>query len=70
MKNIEITKLQRVDVPTEYQEEEGCIAFQTVKVVVNFYGKLVEDILDTKIMADGKQVLINGNGFIKAGYEI
>ena len=70
MKNIEITKMQRVEVPTEYQQEEGCIAFQTVKVVINFYGKLVEDFLDTKIMADGSQIVTNGNGFIKAGYEI
>ena len=70
MKNINITKLQRVDVPTEYQKEEGCIAFQTIKVVINFYGKLIEDVLDTKIMANGVQVVINGNGYIKAGYEI
>ena len=70
MKNINITKLQRVDVPVEYQKEEGCIAFQTIKVVINFYGKLIEDVLDTKIMANGVQVVINGNGYIKAGYEI
>lgn len=70
MKNIEITKMQRVDVPTEYQKEEGCIAFQTIKVVINFYGKLIEDVLDTKILANGVQVVTNGNGYIKAGYEI
>ena len=70
MKNIEITKLQKVDVPVEYQKEEGCIAFQTIKVVVYFYGKLIEDILDTKIMEDGRQIVTNGNGYIKAGYEI
>ena len=70
MKNINITKLQRVDVPVEYQKEEGCIAFQTIKVVINFYGKLIEDVLDTKIMENGVQVVIDGNGYIKAGYEI
>ena len=70
MKNIEITKMQRVDVPAEYQKEEGCIAFQTIKVVINFYGKLIEDVLDTKIMADNRQVVTNGNGYIKAGFEI
>ena len=70
MKNIEITKMQRVEVPTEYQKEEGCIAFQTIKVVINFYGKLIEDVLDTKIMIDGRQLVTNGNGYIKAGYEI
>jgi len=68
--NIQITKLQKVEVPTEYQKEEGCVAFQLVKVVIDFYGKLIEDVLDTKILMNGKQIVTNGNGYIKAGYEI
>jgi len=67
---LEITKMQKVEVPEEYQEEEGCVAFQLVKVVINFYGKLIEDVLDTKILKDGRQIVTNGNGYIKAGYEI
>ena len=67
---LEITKLQKVEVPAEYQKEEGCIAFQLVKVVIDFYGKLIEDVLDTKILHDGRQIVITGNGYIKAGYEI
>ena len=67
---LEITKLQKVDVPAEYQKEEGCIAFQLIKVVIDFYGKLIEDVLDTKILQDGRQIVITGNGYIKAGYEI
>jgi hypothetical protein len=67
---LEITKLQKVEVPAEYQKEEGCIAFQLVKVVIDFYGKLIEDVLDTKILQDGRQIVITGNGYIKAGYEI
>ena len=67
---LEITKLQKVEVPAEYQKEEGCIAFQLVKVVIDFYGKLIEDVLDTKILQDGRQIVISGNGYIKAGYEI
>lgn len=70
MKNLEITKLQKVEVPTEFQKEEGCVAFQLVKVVINFYGKLIEDVLDTKILKDGTQIVINGNGYIQAGYKI
>lgn len=70
MTNIEITKMQRVDVPTEFQKEEGCIAFQKIKVLINFYGKLIEDVLDTKILEDGTQFVKDGNGFIKAGYQI
>ena len=32
--------MQKVELPAEYQEEEGCVAFQLVKV--EFYGKLIE----------------------------
>jgi hypothetical protein len=67
---VQITKMQKVEVPTEYQKEEGCVAFQLVKVVIDFYGKLIEDVLDTKILQDGRQIVTNGNGYIKAGYEI
>ena len=67
---VEITKMQKVEVPAEYQKEEGCIAFQLIKVVIDFYGKIIEDVLDTKILEDGRQIVINGNGYIKAGYEI
>jgi hypothetical protein len=70
MKKIKITKLQRVDIPVEHQKEEGCIAYQNIKVVINFYGNLTEDILDTKILEDGRQVVIGGNGYIEDGYEI
>ena len=62
--------MQIVKVPEEYQQEEGCVAFQSVRVVINFYGKLIEDVLDSKILKDGRQVITNGNGYIKAGYEI
>ena len=67
---VEITKMQKVEVPAEYQKEEGCVAFQLVKIVIDFYGKLIEDVLDSKILQDGRQVIINGNGYIKEGYEI
>lgn len=70
METLEITKMQKVEVPAEYQEEEGCVAFQLIKVVINFYGKVIEDVLDTKILKDGRQIVTNGNGYIKAGYEI
>ena len=70
MKNLEITKLQRVEVPAEYQKEEGCVAFQLIKVVINFYGSIIEDVLDTKILEDGRQIIKDGNGYIKAGMEI
>lgn len=70
MKNLEIQKMQRVEVPAEYQEEEGCVAFQLVKFSFCFFGKKIEDTLDTKIMSDGRQLVIGGNSFIKANFEI
>ncbi|MCP4665151.1 MAG: hypothetical protein GY849_02200 [Deltaproteobacteria bacterium] len=70
MKAIKTTKLQKTEIPTEYQKEEGCVAFQKVKFEYNFYDSLQSDIIDTKILEDGRQVVIDGNGFIKTGYEI
>lgn len=67
---VEITKLQKVVVPFEHQEEEGCVAFQLVKVVIDFFGNKIEDVLDTKILKDGRQIVKDGNGYITAGYEI
>lgn len=70
MKAVTITKLQRTDVPVEFQEEEGCVAFQLIKFEYNFYGNKQSEVLDTKILADGRQIVIEGNGFIKSGQEI
>ena len=67
---IQIKKLQRVDVPTEYQKEEGCIAFQKVEITFGFYSAKRTQIYDTKILANGKQVVISGDGFIKDGFSI
>lgn len=69
-KAVKIQKLQRVDVPLEFQEKEGCVAFQMVKFTYTFYGSEQTDTLDTKIMKDGSQIVIGGNGFIKHGFEI
>ncbi len=67
---IQTKKLQRVDVPTEYQQEEGCIAFQMVEITYNFYGKQMSETFDTKILADGRQLVISGNGFIKDNFQL
>lgn len=67
---IKTEKLQLVEVPFQFQKEEGCIAFQMVKLTYNFYGKQMSEFFDTKILLCGKQVVINGNGFIKDGFQI
>jgi hypothetical protein len=68
--SIETQKLQIVEVPAKYQKSEGCIAFQMVKLTYTFYGKLMTEIFDTKILKNGDQIVINGNGFIKDGFKI
>ena len=67
---MQIKKLQIVEVPAQYQKEEGCVAFQMIEMTYSFYGKEIVDYLDTKILANGTQRVINGNGFIKDGYAI
>ncbi len=68
--SIQVQKLNKIEVPTEYQKEEGCTAFQIVRLTYNFYGKQMTEDFDTKILKCGKQIVINGNGFIKDGFEI
>lgn len=67
---IEIKKGQVVNVPAEFQAEEGCVAFQRVEVKYFFYGAQQSDVLDTKILANGDQIVITGNGFIKDGQKL
>jgi hypothetical protein len=65
-----ITKLQRVECLDAEMLNEGIVAFQLVKINYSFYGNEMSDTFDTKIMKDGTQILINGNGFIKGGTQI
>ncbi len=68
---MKITKLERVEnTDLEYVKESGIIAFQLVKFEYSFYGSQQSSILDTKIMQDGTQIVVDGNGFIKSGYQI
>jgi hypothetical protein len=70
MQNLEIIKLQKIENTDAEFLALGIVAFQLIKVTINFYGKLIQDTLDTKIMADGSQIVIDGNGYIKAGYQL
>jgi len=67
---ISVKKLQTTNVPTEYQKEEGCVAFQLIEISYSFYGQNMTDTFDTKILEDGSQFVISGNGFIKDGFNI
>jgi hypothetical protein len=70
MSAIKITKLNKVENTDKELLEKGIVAFQLVKFEYNFYGSNQSDVLDTKIMQDGRQIVIDGNGFIKEGFEI
>ncbi len=67
---IQTKKLQLVEVPVQYQKEENCVAFQMVQLTYSFYGKEMIEMFDTKILKNGEQIVINGNGFIKNGFKI
>jgi hypothetical protein len=66
----QIVKLQRVENTDKETLQMGIVAFQTVKISYEFYGNKQSDIFDTKIMGDGRQFVVDGNGFIKSGFEI
>lgn len=63
-------KLQRVENTDAEFLKAGIVAFQLVKITYSFYGNQMNEIFDTKIMNDGRQIVIDGNGFIKAGFQI
>ena len=41
-----------------------------VELTYYFYGKQMTDVFDTKILENGEQFVISGNGFIKDGFKI
>lgn len=44
--------------------------FQMVDFHIEFYGKKIVLREDTRIMLDGRQFVINGNGFIPEDFEL
>lgn len=67
---MKIEKLHRIECADAELKAQGIVAFQLVRFGYSFYGQDMTDVLDTKIMQDGSQIVIDGNGFIKAGYPI
>ena len=62
MKNLVITKRQRVETTDARDLKVGVVAFQMVKFEINYFGNVIETAHDTKIMKDGKQIVIGGCG--------
>ncbi|MEY8458576.1 hypothetical protein [Lactococcus ileimucosae] len=46
------------------------VAFQMIEMTINYYGCVRTFKFDTKIMDDGRQFIIDGNGFVDDGTEI
>lgn len=70
MKAIEIKKLERVENQDTEMLQMGIVAFQMVEFSFPFFGADINSVLDTKIMSDGRQEVIDGDGFIPAGTQI
>jgi hypothetical protein len=66
MKNLQIKKLEKVKAP----KGDENLFYQLVEFTINFYGQTLTSILDTKITKEGKQIVIDGDGFIEAGYVV
>lgn len=70
MNAIQITKGQKVETTDKRDLQNGVVAFQLVKFIINYFGTEIETIHDTKIMKDGRQFVLGGCGFIESGYEV
>ncbi len=69
MKKLSTKKMNLVTL-TDEQKFDGIVAFQLVEFAIDFFGNKIVAVLDTKILEDGRQLVIDGNGFIPAGYEV
>lgn len=70
MKTITTNKMTRVENTDAEMAAKGVVAFQMVEFVINFFGNEITTTHDTKIMQDGKQIVIGGCGYIPEGYEV
>lgn len=67
-KSITITKGPKVQAPAgEYID---IVAFQVCAFEISFFGTVIKSQHDTKIMQDGSQFVIGGDGFIPHGYKV
>jgi hypothetical protein len=69
MKKMEIKRFEKEPAVAEIQKD-GIVAFQMVEITINYFGKIMTEMHDTKILKDGRQLIINGNGFIEANLDI
>jgi hypothetical protein len=66
-KQITVKKLSKIAAPAEFV---GVVAFQVVRFTITYFGNVIECEHDTKILDDGRQIVIGGDGFIHDGFEV
>ena len=69
MKTIIANKRNMVKAPLEFKNK-GIEFFQIVDFEINYFGKIIKTTHDTKILTNGKQLVIGGCGYIEEGYEV
>lgn len=70
MKKITANKMSRVENTDAEMIKAGVVAFQLVEFIIDFFGNEIRTMHDTKIMEDGRQLVIGGCGYIPDGYEV
>ena len=68
-KNITVVKGRKVKAPPE-DLADGVEFYQMVDFEIDYFGRTMTVSHDTKIMTDGRQLVIGGDGFIPDGYEV
>lgn len=70
MKKITTNKGAKVEATDNEMLQKGIVAFQMVEFIIDFFGNEIETTHDTKILKDGRQIVIGGCGYIPEGYEL
>lgn len=66
---ITLNKRAIVEAPEEFKKD-GILAFQVIEFVIDYFGNQIITEHDTKILTDGRQLVIGGCGFIKDGFDV
>ena len=67
MKKVTVNKKAMVQAPAE---DFPVVGYQMVEFVIDFFGNEIICIHDTRIMEDGSQFVIGGDGYIAHDYEV
>ena len=73
MKNFKKTDMNKFDIKRgvlQVVNDGDIVGFQLIEYKLNFFGAETGGILDTKIMKDGRQIVIDGDGWIPGGTDI